>query len=97
MLSIASRRKSRMICWSSEVLDSWDARFESIKSCSDIILLSYFSKMFCFSLSKPFKTLVQWLSGRHEILQTFRDSAVSSEPILSSADVFQHILDFAVL
>ena len=39
--------------------------------------------------------LVQQPIEQFEILQTFRDIAVFPEPILSSADVVQHILDFA--
>ena len=41
--------------------------------------------------------LVQQPIEQFDILQTFFDIAVFPEPILSSADVVQHILDFFLL
>ena len=39
---------------------------------------------------------VQWLVEQHEILQTSIDIAAFPEPVLSSADLGQHILDSVV-
>ena len=43
-----------------------------------------------------FQFLVQWLNERLEILQTILGIVVSHEPILSSDDVVQRVLDFDV-
>ena len=43
-----------------------------------------------------FQFLVQWLNERLEIFQTILDIVVSHEPILSSVDVVQRVLDFDV-
>ena len=43
-----------------------------------------------------FQFLFQWLNERLEILQTILDVVVSHEPILSSVDVVQRVLDFGV-
>ena len=69
---------------------------QSIKSCCGIKLLSHFSKKFCFLFVEVVQFLVHWLNEQLEILQTFLEIGVSPEPILSSANVVQRILDFVV-
>ena len=49
-----------------------------------------------FEKKKSIQFLVHWLNEQLGILQTFHDIAVPPEPILSSADVVQRVLDFDV-
>ena len=95
LIGTTSLRKSRMI---SDVLDSWDSGFVRFLIMEHQMLLSHYCDVVL-----PVKVLlvcvevdqfrVQRLIEQLEVLQTFLEFP---EPILSSACLFQHILDFVV-
>ena len=99
LICTTSLRNSRMICWPSDVLDSWNSKFVRFLNdrslnicachCCDVVLLVVVLLLFV----EVEQFLVQRLSEQLKILQTSHDMFVFPEPVLSSTDVVQHILD----